>query len=203
MHANAGSAGGTFHISGAREMTKPSLFACGCLAAIAVGVPTHAQTTYEQVNGVTYQVTRTPQSIPVTTYQTQQSKSYQPQTTTQYQAYPQTTVAPVTQYQWVSRYRNWWNPFGRPYWTTELEPVTRWQAQQSTVHVPVSKTEWVEHTHTAQVPVTTYRTEIAESRVPVSVSPLGPTGQTSVATRPVDFGGQRLDGDRGGESYRR
>jgi hypothetical protein len=184
-------------------MTKPSLFAIGWLTAVAIGVDARAQTTFEQQGGVTYQVTRTPKSIPVTSYQTQQSKTYQPQTTTQYQPYPQTTVAPVTQYQWVSRYRNWWNPFGRPYWTTELEPVTRWQSQQSTVHVPVSKTEWVEHTHTAQVPVTTYQTVQDEHRVAVSAAPLGPAGQTSVASRPVDFGGQRLDGDRGVGDYQR
>jgi hypothetical protein len=198
---HVGSAGGTINFQEQREMTKPSLFAMGWLTAIAIAVDAQAQTRYEQSNGVTYQVTSVPRSIPVTQYQPQQSKTYQPQTTTTYQSYPQTTVAPVTQYQWVQRYRNWWNPFGRPYWTTELEPVTRWQAQQSTVQVPVTRTDWVEHTTTAQVPVTTYHTVQEEHRVPVSIAPLGPTGQTSVASRPVDFGGKQLDGGTG--EYRR
>lgn len=184
-------------------MTKPSLFAIGCLAAIAVGSESFSQTTYEDANGVRYQVTRTPKSIPITTYQQQTSKTYQPQTTTQYQAYPQTTFAPVTQYQWVSRYRNWWNPFGRPYWTTELEPVTNWQAQQTTVHVPVSRTQWVEHTHTAQVPVTTYQTVTDEQRVAIGPAPTG-SGAANIASRPVNFGGQQLESDppRSTGSYR-
>ena len=177
-------------------MNMPTKWALGWLAVLAIAVEANAQNSgYVTENGVTYQVTRTPQSIPVTTYQPQTSKSYQPHTTTQYQAYPQTQFAPVTQYQWVARYRNWWNPFGRPYWTTELEPVTRWQAQQTTVHVPVTKTERVEHTHTAQVPVTTYATVEAESKVPVAVAP-GAAG-TAIASRPVNgtYGGQQLDSD--------
>jgi hypothetical protein len=182
-------------------MTKPSLFATGWLMAIAVAVEAAAQTTYENVGGVTYQVTRTPKSIPVTTYQQQQSKTYQPQTTLQSQSYPQTYVAPVTQYQWVSRYRNWWNPFGRPYWTTELEPVTSWQAQQRTVTVQVPKTEWVEHTHTANVPVTSYQTVTDEHRVAIGPAQSSGAGAASIATRPVNFGGQQLDSGAG--EYRR
>ena len=78
---------------------------------------------------------------------------------------------------------------------TELEPVTRWQAQQTTVHVPVTKTEWVEHTHTAHVPVTTYATVEAESKVPVAVAP-GAAG-TAIASRPINgtYGGQQMDSD--------
>lgn len=174
-------------------MTKSSLWVWGSLAAITLGAEARAQTSYEQQNGVAYQVTRTNKSIPITNYAPQTSKTYQPQTTTQYQSYPQTYVAPVTQYQWVQRYRNWWNPFGRPYWTTELEPVTRWQAQTGTVQVPVTKTEWVEHTHTAMVPVTTYQTVTDEHRV--ALGPAAAGGGTAVATRPVDFGGQQMSGD--------
>jgi hypothetical protein len=180
---------------------KTSVWVWGSLAAIALGAEAGAQTTYENRNGIAYQVTHTPKSIPVTTVQPQTSKTYQPQTTTQYQSYPQTYVAPVTQYQWVSRYRNWWNPFGRPYWTTELEPVTRWQAQQGTVSVPVTKTEWVEHTHTAMVPVTTYQTVTEKHEY--ALGPAAGSGVANIATQPTEFGGQRLDGDRGVGDYRR
>jgi hypothetical protein len=187
-------------------MIKPSICALAGLVGLAISTDASAQTRYEEAGGVTYQVTSLPRSLPVTEYQTQQSKTYQPHTTTQYQTYAQTYVAPVTQYQWVARYRGWWNPFVRPYWTTELEPVTRWQAQQGTVQVPVTRTDWVEHTYTTQVPVTSYRTVQEEHRVPVSATPLGPTGQTSIATRPPDsYGGKQMASDppRSTSDYRR
>ena len=183
---------------------KPSLGALGWLAALAIAADACAQVSYEQSGGVTYQVTRTPKSIPVTTFQTQQSKTYQPQTTTEYRSYPQTYVAPVTQYQWVSRQRGTWNPFVRPYWTTELQPVTTWQAQQGTVQVPTTRTDWVEHTHTAQVPVVSYQTVQDEHRVAVSAAQIG-AGATAVASRD-GYGGQQMAGDpprSGGDDYRR
>jgi hypothetical protein len=191
---------------------KPSLGTLGWLVGLAICTESYAQVSQslEQSGGVTYQVTRqvVPKSIPVTEYQTRQSVTYQPQTTTQFQTYAQTYVSPVTQYQWVSRYKGWWNPFVRPYWSTQLEPVTSWQAHQGTVQVPVTRTDMVPYTHTAQVPVTTYRTVQEEhiSRVAVSASPIGAAGSTSVATRPLDsYGGQQMASDppRSGGDYRR
>jgi len=172
----------------------------------ATCIEAQAQVTYEQQGGVTYQVTRTPKSIPVTSYQTQQSKTYQPQTTTQVQTLPQTYVAPVTQYQWVARQHGWWNPFQRPYWTTELQPVTTWQAQQGTVQVPTTRTDWVEHVHTTQVPVVSYQTVQDEHRVAVSAAPAGAAGATAIASVPQTYGGTQMTSDpprSSGTDYRR
>lgn len=171
---------------------KRSRIALGWLLAAAITPEAPAQVSYEQSGGVTYQVTRTPTSIPVTEMRTEQHKTYVPQTTTNYQTYQQTYVTPVTQYQWVARQRGQWNPFGRPYWTTELQPVTTWQTSQGTVQVPTTQTTMVEHNITRQVPVTTFRTEIAESRVPVGVSAPG----TAIASRPSDaIGGTQMTSD--------
>ena len=132
-------------------------------AAAALVASAHAQTTttYEDgADGVKYQVTRqvVQRSIPATEYQSREQKVYRPQVPTEYQSYQQTYLTPVTQYQVVPHLRNWWNPFGEAYWTNDVEPVTRWEARPATVQVPMAKTNWVEETLTAQVPVTTYRT---------------------------------------------
>ena len=112
---------------------------------------------------------------------------------------------PSTEYQWVARQRGLWNPFGQPYWTNELVPVTRWEARPSTVQVPVSRTDWVEETRTTQVPVTTYRTvqDQQTSRVAVSAAPAGTAGATAIASRPAPITGQQLQSDppRSGNPY--
>lgn len=186
---------------------KRSLTSLGWLLGLAICVEAHAETTYDQAGGVMYQVTRTPKSIPVTTMQTKQHITYQPITTTQYNSYPQTYVTPVTQYQWVARQRGTWNPFVRPYWTTELQPVTTWQAQQGTVQVPTTKTDWVPQTHTTQVPVVSYQTFVDESRIALGPSlPNGATGPTAIASRPETYGGTQITNDpprTGGADYRR
>src|SRR3954468_3253649 len=130
-------------------------------AALATAVQGQTTTTYEDgPDGVKWQVTRqvVQRSIPTTEYQPREQKVYRPQITTEYQSYQQTYLTPVTQYQYVPHLRNWWNPFTGAYWTHDLQPVTRWEARPATVQVPVAKTNWVEETHTTQVPVTTYRT---------------------------------------------
>ena len=171
---------------------KPSSITLGGLLGLAICVAADAQVTYENQGGVTYQVTRTPKSIPVTTYQPQTSKTYQPVTTTQIQTLPQTYITPVTQYQWVARQRGTWNPFMRPYWTTELQPVTTWQAQAGTVQIPTTQTQWVEHTHTAQVPIVSYQTVQDEHRVAVSAAP---GAATAIASRPETYGGTQMTSD--------
>jgi hypothetical protein len=168
------------------------------LAVVATDTRSSAQgtsTLETSPDGVTYRVTQ--RSIPTTEYQQREQKSYRPQVTTEYQSYAQTYVAPVTEYQWVARYRGWWNPFVQPYWSHELVPVTRWEARPSTVNVPVARTDWVEETRITQVPVTTYRTvqdRVAVSATPASSSAIASGGpSTSVALRPI--GGQQMQSD--------
>lgn len=184
---------------------KPSRIALGWLLTAAITPQTLAQVTYEQSGGVTYQVTRTPKSIPVTEMRTEQHKTYVPTTTTQYQSYQQTYITPVTQYQWVARQRGTWNPFMRPYWTTELQPVTTWQATQGTVQVPTTRTDWVENNVTRTVPVVTYQTVEDVHKVAVSAAPTGALGGTAIATRPPEtYGGTQMTSDppRNSGSYR-
>jgi hypothetical protein len=172
--------------------------------AITATVNAQVQTTYEDgPDGVKYRVTRqvVQKTIPTTEYQPREQKVYRPQVTTEYQSYQQTYLTPVTQYQYVPHLRNWWNPITGAYWTHDLQPVTRWEARPATVQVPVARTNWVESTVTAQVPVTTYRTVADEHtyREIVSVtpnnSPVAATSPppTSVASRPV--GSQQLQSD--------
>lgn len=175
---------------------KPSWWTLGWIVSLAFSMEAAAQAEYVTEGGVTYQVTRTPKSIPVTEMRTEQHKTYVPQTTVQYQSYPQTYVAPVTQYQWVARQRNWWNPFARPYWTTQLEPVTTWQAQQGSVQVPTTRTDWVENNVTRQVPITTYQTVEDVHKVAVRAAPTGALGNTTaIASRPDSYGGQQMTSD--------
>lgn len=190
---------------------KPGFHALGWLFAAAIFSDAISNdaiaqvTTIEQQGGVTFQVTRTPKSIPVTEMRTEQHKTYVPQTTTQYQSYQQTYVTPITQYQWVARQRGQWNPFVRPYWTTELQPVTTWQASQGTVQVPMTRTDWVENNVTRQVPVVTYQTVMDEHKVAVSAAPTGALGGTAVASRPAGtYGGTQMTSDppRDGTVYR-
>jgi hypothetical protein len=173
-------------------MKRQSLiFGLAWLAVAATAFQTSAQgtSTYEtSPDGVTYRVTN--RSIPTTEYQAREQKSFRPQVTTEYQSYAQTYVAPVTEYQWVARYRGWWNPFVQPYWSHEMVPVTRWEARPSTVQVPVARTDWVEETKVVHVPVTTYRA--VQDRVAVSASPAS-SGAASVAMRPI--GGQQMQSD--------
>jgi len=190
-------------------MRTAKILSFGCAAALAISSVARAQqtTTLEKgPDGVTYQVTRNvvPKSIPQTEYQTQSQTVYRPQLATDYQTYQQNYSVPVTQYQWVSRMHEWWNVFDGPYYTQELQPVTRWETRAGTVQVPVARTDWVQETRTAQVPVTTYKTVNEEytSLVAVSATPSYAPGQsqTSVAMQPAPptetrYGGQQLQSD--------
>jgi len=175
---------------------RKSLSTLAWLVATTFSPLANAQSTSETVveNGVTYQVTRQviQRSVPTTEYQTREQKVYRPQVTTQYQSYQQTYLTPVTEYQWVSRMHGAWNPFQQPYYTTELAPVTRWEARPSTVQVPVARTDWVEETRTTQVPVTTYHTVADEISAKRAIS-VAPGAGTAIASRPI--GGQQLDKD--------
>lgn len=158
--------------------------------------PSHAQVTYEQRDGIRYQVTRqvVQRQVPVTVMQDRQQTVYRQQVTTQSLSHQQLYCMPVTQYQWVSRLNGRWNPFVTPYWTHHLKPVTHWQQQVATVQIPVTQTTWVPETRTVQVPVTTYRTAEEEtiSRVALNeprslagARPLSPRGPSAtLAARP-------------------
>jgi len=174
----------------------------GCLATLVSGLLAQAQTTTEYVtdpDGTKYQVTRqvTQRSIPTTEYQTREQKVLRPQVTSDVQTYQQMYMTPVTEYRMVSRMHGWWNPFAQPYWTYNVEPVTRWESRPATVQIPTARTEWVEETRTAQVPVTTYRT-VADERTyktAVSVPPASSlnSGNSQIASRPM--GSQQLQSD--------
>ena len=183
---------------------KSCFFALACVASATMGATAQGQSsvTYEDgADGMRYRVTHqvVQRSVPTTEIQTREQKVYQPQVTTEYQAYQQTYLTPVTQYQWEPQLRHPLGLLGTPYWTHELRPVTRWEARPATVQVPVAKTNWVETTHTTQVPVTTYRPAQAEV---VYKEPVGPSGSlgpassttTSVASR-TPIGGQQLQSD--------
>lgn len=184
---------------------KKTIWTLSWLTATAITATVNAQTTTnieEGPDGVKYRVTRqvVQKSVPTTEYQPREQKVYRPQVTTEIQSYQQTYLTPVTQYQYVPHLRNRWNPFVAPYWTHDLQPVTRWESRPATVQVPVARTNWVESTVTTQVPVTTYRTVADEHtyREIVSVAPnSAPVASaapvTTVASRPM--GSQQLQSD--------
>ena len=172
----------------------------GCSAVVTWCATSQAQvsTRYEtSPEGVQYQVTTrvTQRTIPTTEYQQREQKVYRPQVTTDYQTYQQMYMTPVTEYRMVSRMHGWWNPFAQPYWTHNVEPVTRWEARPVTVQVPVARTDWVEETRIAHVPVTTYRQVQDESitRTALNVPPASSlSGGTAVASRPAS---QQMESD--------
>jgi hypothetical protein len=92
------------------------------VASIGTAVPAQETSMETGPDGVTYRVTRqvVQRTIPTTEYQTRQQEVYRPQVTTNYHSYQQTTLAPVTEYQWVPRLEGRWNPFIQPYWTHQL-----------------------------------------------------------------------------------
>lgn len=167
----------------------------GCLATLVCGLSARAQSANTEYvtdpDGTKYQVTRrvTPRSIATTELKTQEQKVLRPQVTTDYQTYQQMYMTPVTEYRMVSRMHGWWNPFAQPYWTHNVEPVTRWEARPGTVQIPTARTDWVTETRTAQVPVTTFHVANEEVivRTPVSAPPsssLGTSAPTAIASRP-------------------
>jgi hypothetical protein len=82
-----------------------------------------------------------------------------------------------------------WNPFAQPYWTHNLEPFTRWETRPGTVQVPVARTDWVEETRTAQVPITEYRTVNDETITRTAISRITPTKpciKTEACTNPTN-----------------
>jgi hypothetical protein len=139
----------------AARRTAIAALACAMAAALPARADT---TTYEDVNGLRYQVTRGTRQMPVTQNTPQTQTVYRQQVTTQTLQQQQLYTVPVTQYQLVSRLHGRWNPFITPYWTHNYEPVTTWQQQTATVQIPVNTVAWVPETRSVQTPSTTYKT---------------------------------------------
>ncbi|MEM9351789.1 MAG: hypothetical protein AAGA92_02145 [Planctomycetota bacterium] len=145
------------------------------------------QTTFEDVGGVRYQVTRrtVQQQVPATVMRNQQQTYYAPQTTSQTVRMQQPYYVPVTEYRLVSKRHGRWNPFVRTYWTHQMEPVTRWQHTVANVEVPVTSTAMVAQTRTVQTPVTEMRSEQREivQRTAIGPSPARTAARPPASTR--------------------
>jgi hypothetical protein len=154
----------------ARRTAIAASLACAAMAAM---LPAHADTTsYEDVDGVRFQVTRRTMQVPITQTTSQQQTVYRQQVTTQTIQQQQLYTVPVTQYQLVSRLHGRWNPFMTPYWTHHYEPVTTWQQQTATVQIPVNTVGWAPQTQTVQLPTTTYKSvDAIVSRIPIGATP--------------------------------
>lgn len=184
---------------------RAAVLASICLTSFATQAT--GQTTSQIVqgaDGVTYQETRTvtQRLIPTTEMQTRHEQVYTPQVATTYQHYQQNNLTPVTEYRWVSRRKGVYNPFVRPYWAHQLEPVTRWENRAATVKVPITTTNWIAGTRTVQTPVVTYKSvpEETVTKVALSASPsAAPMSQsaTAFASRPPTspIGGQQMHSD--------
>ncbi len=189
-------------------ITALSLFAiAGPLLFALVGPqPASAdEVRYFDKDGITYRETRRAVSRPVATTKIEERERvvYRQKITTETRDTIRTYQTPVTQYFWTTRVHGRWNPFGQPYTTYDLVPVTRWQQHTEIVPVPVGRYEWVPEKTIVRVPVTTYRMVEDEviSRVAVSVS--GGSGATAIARRP-SLGGVEMKNDppREGSGWR-
>ncbi len=187
------------------EVFAALVLGCGMCTEKAAG-----QVTYEEKNGIRYQVTRstTQRQVPTTVMQNRQQTVYAQQLTTNAVNHQQLYSVPSTSYQWGSRLHGRWNPFITPYWSYNLRPVTSWSTQVANVQIPVNQVAWVPQTKTVQVPVTTYRTAQEETitRVAMNSVTAPSTGMASarplsspsasIATRPgVALGGVALQND--------
>lgn len=157
------------------------------LAVVGSAIRVNAQTTtYEDIGGVRYQVTRqvVPRQIPVVKSEERQVTTYKQQVATENVQYQQVYNVPMTQYQIVPRLHGRWNPFVTPYWTYEYEPVTIWQQQVATIQIPVTKANWTPETRTVKQPVTTWETHNQEivMKTPIGPAPLGGGANTALAS---------------------
>ncbi|QEG37359.1 hypothetical protein [Bythopirellula goksoeyrii] len=147
------------------------------------------QVTYEERDGVRYQVTRqiVRQSVPTTVMQDRQQTVLVPKTTTENITHQQRYRVPVTQNQTTQTLVGRWNPFITPYWEQSVHPVTTWQEQVVDVQIPVTRTTWVPETKTVQVPVTEFRTAEREviTRVAVSGDATSGSNQALASAQPL------------------
>jgi hypothetical protein len=169
---------------------RTAIAALACV--VAAVLPARADTTtYEDVDGIRYQVTKRTMQVPITQTTPQQQTVHRQQVTTQTIQQQQQYTVPVTQYQLVSELHGRWNPFITPYWTHRYEPVTTWQQQTATVQIPVNTVAWVPQTQTVQIPTTTYKTvDAIVSRIPIGATPgaLGGSQQMMASTGTTSSG---------------
>jgi CHAT domain-containing protein len=146
-----------------------------------------AQVTYEERDGIRYQVTRrvTQRQVPTTVMQDRQQTVYAQQVSSQTLNHQQLYCVPSTSYQWDTRLHGRWNPFVTPYWTYDLKPVTTWSTQVANVQIPVNQVGWVPQTKTVQVPVTTYRTAQEETVTRVAVGASAPAASGLAHAQPL------------------
>jgi hypothetical protein len=157
-----------------------------CLALFcSADVLAAQEVTYEERDGVRYQVTRqvVRHQVPTTVMQPRQQTTYVQQVTNQTNEYNQQYYVPVTQYETYYELRGRWNPFVTPYWEQVVEPVTVWQQQVGKVQLPTNQVNWVPQTQTVQVPVTEYRT--AEQEIVTRVAVSGTPGQNVATAQPL------------------
>jgi hypothetical protein len=155
-----------------------------CIAAAAASLTVRADTTtFEDVDGIRYQVTKRTMQVPIQQASSQQQTVYTQQVSTQTIQQQQLYSVPVTQYQLVSTLHGRWNPFVTPYWTHEYQPVTTWQQQTATVQIPVQTMAWVPQTQTVPTQTTTYRpVEAIVSRIPIGAAPGANGSQQMIAS---------------------
>ncbi len=160
----------------------------GTETVCSVGTAQGPQVTYEERDGVRYQVTRrvVQRQVPTTVMQDRQQTVYTQQVSSNTLNHQQLYCVPNTTYQWNSQLRGRWNPFVTPYWTYNLQPVTTWSTQVANVQIPVSQVAWVPQTKTVQVPVTAYRMAEEETVTRVAMSPTSTAASTGLANaRPL------------------
>lgn len=145
--------------------------------------------------GVVYRkVTRTVERPEVTTTQQRRERTVlTPRTVTEERPYSRTVYTPVTEYRWVPKIHNRWNPFRSPTLVYHHQPTTTWEARNEVVNRATSRTEWVAEKRVDTVPVTTRRIVREERQVlepvqtlsPRQTSP-GPTSAIAANLRPLD-----------------
>lgn len=157
-----------------------SLLLAGMLIA-AASASRADEVTYEEKDGIKYQVTRRVISRPIVETRMEQKEQTVPcqKYTTNYEAKEQRYMAPVTEYQWQPEWITPWNPFSAPYVTYRWVPTTRWVEKTQTVNVPVVRTEVEHKKYTVNVPVQTQR--VAQEEY-ISRVAIGTTSQSQQGT---------------------
>ena len=111
------------------------------------------------------QVTRTIERPEVTAATERRERTvWTPRTVTETRPEARTVYSPVTEYRWVPRLHNRWNPFRAPTVVYHHEPVTHWESRSEVVQQATARTEWVAEKRVEDVPVLQRRI-VREQRV--------------------------------------
>ena len=141
------------------------------------------------------QVTRTVERPEVTTTTERRERTvWTPKTVKESRPHTRTLYRPVTEYRWVPRLHNRWNPFRAPTVVYHHEPTTHWEARNEVVEQTTARTEWVAEKRVDEVPVT-HRRIVREQRVerepvgrlaPQRAEPPGENSAVASRLRPLD-----------------